>query len=332
MYIVNFFLLTIALSIAITFIYSFVTKSDFCKYFIGFFIFYCFLLYFIINRGFRLYDEQMLYLFSITTVLYIITFPFIVNAKRVEGKIKIIQRNFVVCFVLFGFIMYMSFFNYTQAKVIAPYFVNIIYFNEIQHNKELFNQAINYVNQKDYEMALKIADNLSDELPFSKLSAYLEARKIYDENDSEIVDNVWSMLKHNFDDSYRSLNADEFFCFDALPQEIEDFEKEVEKRKEYFEALRKIAEFGDAPPYVGMREENLYYTSWGKPYRIETNSDSPFRGERAYAFYYFSYVYKGKRYAGRVMVDNYDGEVVDVSDGRTYTDRYGRVIDLSDNR
>ena len=249
--------------------------------------------------------------------------------KYIDGKLKIVQRNFIICFIVFGFIMYMSFYNYNQAKVLAPYFVKIVYYNEIKHDKELLEQVIKYINQEDYEMAFETAKVLPDEPPFSKVLGYLEARKIYDENDNEIVNSVLNMLIKDYN-SYRALDVDEFFGFDKLPEEILDFEKQVKERKEYFDILSKIAEFGDSPPYVGMRESDLYYTSWGKPYKIETNSSSPFRVERRYSHYYFSYMYKGKRYSGTVMVDKYEGRVVDVSDSRIYTDRYGRVIDLSD--
>ncbi len=155
---------------------------------------------------------------------------------------------------------------------------------------------------------------MSEEPPFSNLKCYLEARNVYDEQNPQSIELAMDILQYSgFNNSYRSLNADEFFGFDKLPREISDFKIELIERKEYFEEQSKLEKFGNAPPYVGMKEEDLYYTSWGKPYKVEKDL---WTGKNEQ--FWFQYVENGKRYTGYVLVTHkqyINGQKVTYSDG-----------------
>ncbi len=316
MSIINFIFIDIVFSLLITLIYSFITKSYFFKYFVGFFIFDGLLLYLIINYVICGIDYPIykIYVFSIVIFVYIVTYPFLVKIKRDNDKVEFVQTNFIMSFIVFGIIMYSLSFLYNQANIITPYLVKVIYYNDIQHNKNLYQQAIECINKDEYKKALEIAADLSEEPPFSNLKCYLEARNVYDEQNPQSIELAMDILQYSgFNNSYRSLNADEFFGFDKLPREISDFKIELIERKEYFEEQSKLEKFGNAPPYVGMKEEDLYYTSWGKPYKVEKDL---WTGKNEQ--FWFQYVENGKRYTGYVLVTHkqyINGQKVTYSDG-----------------
>ena len=152
MSIINFIFIDIVFSLLITLIYSFITKSYFFKYFVGFFIFDGLLLYLIINYVICGIDYPIykIYVFSIVIFVYIVTYPFLVKIKRDNDKVEFVQTNFIMSFIVFGIIMYSLSFLYNQANIITPYLVKVIYYNDIQHNKNLYQQAIECINKDEY--------------------------------------------------------------------------------------------------------------------------------------------------------------------------------------
>lgn len=117
--------------------------------------------------------------------------------------------------------------------------------------EKIFQQAVDFVANGNYEQALKILKKLPDNNPeYTKLERYAYARAIYDPDDIEKIKKAQRALKEGY--------------ISIFGHDIIEFERELEEQYK----ICKRKEFQGKIPYVGMADEDVVYTDWGKPFEI----------------------------------------------------------------